>query len=230
MAAHSPEPPSDVEKSGELTAPRRGVEQASLKNEELESSPEASSQPYSEQDNSDGPAVSGTQAADEPGQYDDAYEVTFSGPEDPDNPQSQPKWRKWVQVLITATTSTCVTCTSSLYTMTYDQLGQDLGASEELSTVGLSLFVFALGLSPMLLGPLSEFYGRRPIYTISTFFFIIWLIPCAVAPNMATMLVARFFDGFAGSAFLSVAGGTVGDLFTKMDLQLPMLVFTSSPL
>ena len=27
------------------------------------------------------------------------------------------------------------------------------------------------------------------------------------------MLVARFFDGLAGSAFLSVAGGTVGDMF-----------------
>ena len=29
------------------------------------------------------------------------------------------------------------------------------------------------------------------------------------------MLVARFLDGLAGSAFLSVAGGTVGDMFGK---------------
>ena len=29
------------------------------------------------------------------------------------------------------------------------------------------------------------------------------------------MLVARFLDGLAGSAFLSVAGGTVGDMFAK---------------
>lgn len=32
---------------------------------------------------------------------------------------------------------------------------------------------------------------------------------------MATMLIARFLDGVAGSAFLSVAGGTVGDMFAK---------------
>lgn len=32
---------------------------------------------------------------------------------------------------------------------------------------------------------------------------------------MQTMLIARFFDGLAGSAFLSVAGGTVGDMFAK---------------
>ncbi|KAG9988071.1 MFS general substrate transporter, partial [Aureobasidium melanogenum] len=43
------------------------------------------------------------------------------------------------------------------------------------------------------------------------------------------MLVARFFDGLAGSAFLSVAGGTVGDLFPKAQLSLPMAFYTAAP-
>jgi len=47
-----------------------------------------------------------------------------------------------------------------------------------------------------------------------------------VAPNIQTMLVARFFDGVAGSAFLSVAGGTVGDMFARHELQAPMMIFT----
>jgi MFS family permease len=44
------------------------------------------------------------------------------------------------------------------------------------------------------------------------------------------MIVARFFDGFAGAAFLSVAGGTVGDLFNKDKLAAPMMIYTLSPL
>ena len=43
------------------------------------------------------------------------------------------------------------------------------------------------------------------------------------------MVIARFFDGLSGSAFLSVAGGTVGDLFNREQLQLPMLIYTASP-
>jgi MFS family permease len=43
------------------------------------------------------------------------------------------------------------------------------------------------------------------------------------------MLISRFLDGLSGSAFLSVAGGTVGDLFNRHQLQLPMLVYTASP-
>jgi predicted MFS family arabinose efflux permease len=52
--------------------------------------------------------------------------------------------------------------------------------------------------------------------------YVVWLIPCAVAPNIGTMLVSRFLDGFAGSAFLSVAGGTVGDMFAKHELSAPV--------
>lgn len=55
------------------------------------------------------------------------------------------------------------------------------------------------------------------------------MIPSAVAKNIQTMLVARFFDGLFGSVFLSVAGGTVGDLFAKNELQAPMMVYTGSP-
>jgi MFS family permease len=51
----------------------------------------------------------------------------------------------------------------------------------------------------------------------------------AVAKNIATMLVSRFFDGLAGSAFLSVAGGSVGDMFPRDRLQAPMMIYTASP-
>jgi MFS family permease len=43
------------------------------------------------------------------------------------------------------------------------------------------------------------------------------------------MLIGRFLNGFAGSAFLSVAGGTVGDMFIKAELSTPMMVYTASP-
>jgi MFS family permease len=48
--------------------------------------------------------------------------------------------------------------------------------------------------------------------------------------NIQTMLIGRFIDGVAGSAFLSVAGGTVGDLFSRNSLQAPMMIYTASPL
>ena len=101
--------------------------------------------------------------------------------------------------------------------------------SRLVATLGLSTFVIGIALGPMLLSPLSEFYGRRPIYLASWAMFVVWIVPSAVARNIATMIVARFFDGLAGSAFLSVAGGTVGDMFARRDLQAPMMAFSMAP-
>jgi MFS family permease len=121
----------------------------------------------------------------------------------------------------------------------------EFGCSLELANLGLSLYVLGLGLGPLLFSPLSEvwspctatspitdmcqFYGRRPIYVASTTLFLIWLIPCAVAQNMETLIIARFFNGVSGSAFLAVAAGTVVDMFVPQQLLIPMTVFTGSP-
>ncbi|PTU20132.1 hypothetical protein P175DRAFT_0438908 [Aspergillus ochraceoroseus IBT 24754] len=148
---------------------------------------------------------------------------------DPMNPRNFNTLRRWIIVVICSLGSLCVTCTSSIYTTTYGQLTTEFNCSRLVATLGLSFFIWGLGVGPLVLGPLSEFYGRRYIYITSFSFFLIWLIPCAVAQNIQTMIIARFFCGLAGSAFLSVAGGTVGDLFDRHELSAPMMLYTSSP-
>lgn len=160
----------------------------------------------------------------------EAHTVSWEeGDQKPANPRSMSKARRWLIVVIVSSGSLCVACTSSLYASAQENLQIEFGCSRQVATLGLSLFVFGLGLGPMILAPLSEFYGRRPVYVCSFSLFVIWLLPCALAQNMATMLVGRFFDGFAGSAFLSVAGGTVSDLFSGHELSAPMMVYTAAP-
>ncbi|KAL1871180.1 hypothetical protein VTK73DRAFT_2231 [Phialemonium thermophilum] len=159
----------------------------------------------------------------------DPFEVSWeNGDEDPLNPRSMKLWRKWTIVLITCSGSFCVTNGSSIYTATYKQMDAEFGNARILATLGLSTFVLGIAMGPFW-GPLAEFYGRRPIYLLSFLFFVIWMIPAAVAQNIATMVVARFFEGLAGSAFLSVSGGTVGDLFTRDQMHAPMALFTLAP-
>ncbi|EFW22052.1 MFS multidrug transporter [Coccidioides posadasii str. Silveira] len=157
------------------------------------------------------------------------FVVGWDGPNDPDNPRNMTYARKWLIVIILAMGSLCVTCASSMYTMTYSQLTEEFGVSRLVATLGLSTFILGLGTGPLFLAPLSEFFGRRIIYIISFSCFVVWLVPCAVAQNIATMVISRFFNGLSGSAFLSVAGGTVGDIFDRRQLAAPMMVYTASP-
>jgi Major Facilitator Superfamily len=167
---------------------------------------------------------------------------------DPENPKNMNHVRKWVICLVVCMGSVCVyvvlplsfnsiarltvvhsTCTSSIYTMTYSQITKEFHCSDEVATLGLTTFIFGLGVGPLFLAPLSEFFGRRIIYITSFAFYVIWMIPCAVAQNIETLIVVRFFAGISGAAFLSVAGGTVGDMFHRHELAAPMMFFTASP-
>lgn len=58
--------------------------------------------------------------------------------------------------------------------------------------------------------------------------FIIWTIPSALANNIETLLVCRYFAGFAGGTFLSTSGGTIADLYEAAHIQVPMAFFTLS--
>lgn len=121
------------------------------------------------------------------------------------------------------------TCASSIYTATYTQIEQEFSTSRLASSLGLSSLVLGFAFGPLLIAPLSEYYGRRPIYLISWSFFIIWSIPSAVAKNIETLIITRFFQGFSGSSFLSVSGGTIADIFPKSQLQAPMVLVSLAP-
>ncbi|KAH8895406.1 MFS transporter [Thozetella sp. PMI_491] len=145
------------------------------------------------------------------------------------DPRNLPKARKWMVVMILATSCAWFTCASSIYTTTYEQITVDFNCSRLVATIGLSLYVLGMAFGPMLFGGLSEYWGRRKIFIASFTLFSVFLIPCALARSLEVLLTFRFLSGLVGSALLSVAGGTVVDLFVPMESQPPMMIFTASP-
>ncbi|KIJ64167.1 hypothetical protein HYDPIDRAFT_175592 [Hydnomerulius pinastri MD-312] len=154
------------------------------------------------------------------------YLVTL---EPEDNPQNMSALRRWIAVLVISSASLCVTCASSVAAFTETGTSQSFHVSHEVTILGISLYVTGLGAGPLLVGPLSEVYGRNIIYQASYALFFIFTFPVAFAPNMAVFLVFRLITGFCGSAFLSVAGGSVSDMFSNATVANPMAVYTMSP-
>ncbi|PWY99742.1 MFS general substrate transporter [Testicularia cyperi] len=158
----------------------------------------------------------------------DPNEVTFSE-NDPCNPQNWSRSRKVTLLIVVSLCAFVVTCTSSIISNAYGGIQAEFGISKEVAILGLSLFVVGLGIGPMLLGPMSEFYGRRPIYLWSYSAFVLLGLPVSFANNLPVFLIFRFLTGFCGSAFLSVAGGTVADVFSAKEIFVPMAVYTNGP-
>ncbi|KAL9935367.1 hypothetical protein V8E36_005715 [Tilletia maclaganii] len=159
---------------------------------------------------------------------DERYLVTFSEG-DPRSPLNFSPSKKVATIGVCCFAAFAVTCTSSMTTSAYSGIEEAFGVGREVAILSLSIFVAGLGLGPSLLGPLSEFFGRRIVYLISFGWFVLLGFPVAWANNIAVFLIFRFLTGFAGSGFLSISGGTVSDLYEPKDLFLPMALYMCSP-
>lgn len=105
------------------------------------------------------------------------------------------------------------------------EIQKEFHVSAEITTLALSLYVLGFAVGPVLLAPLSEYFGRQPVYVVSWFVLFIFQLPVALAPNIGTILVCRFIGGFAGGAPLTNTGGTVSDLWKRNESGGPMAVY-----
>ena len=79
----------------------------------------------------------------------------------------------------------------------------------------VSVYILGYATGPLVIAPLSECYGRKWVYHTTNVLFVITTIACAVASNLNMLIGFRFLAGCAGSAVLTMGGGTVADLFIQ---------------
>jgi len=91
------------------------------------------------------------------------------------------------------------------------------------------LLTTCLPTGPLVFAPLSEIFGRQPVYIGTLALAVIFVIPCAVAQNIGTLLVCRLIDGIAFSAPMTLVGGTLSDLWRSEERGVPMAAFSAAP-
>ncbi|EXF76177.1 major facilitator superfamily transporter, partial [Colletotrichum fioriniae PJ7] len=137
----------------------------------------------------------------------------WRGPDDPDCPYNWPLWKRIYSTSIPAFLCVNVSFASSVYTSGANDVSEKFGVSHTASLLGLSLFLWALGLGAIIAAPVSEYYGRRIVYLSTVPVFGLFILGSGLAQNFTTLIVCRFFAGFFGSAVVSVGGGTNADLW-----------------
>lgn len=144
------------------------------------------------------------------GTHDPAFEIDF-GENDKSNPQNWSLWYKGIVIGIFSYATTCTVLYSTSYTSAIPGMLEEFGVGETEGILGVTTYLLGMACGSVVLAPLSEMYGRRPIYLIVMALFVVFVIPTAVAQNMATILIVRFFGAFCAAAMISNAPGTVND-------------------
>lgn len=159
----------------------------------------------------------------------DRYELVTFKIDDPENPKNWSKAKKWYCTMCVAITCFVVAFNSAVVTADLEGVSEEFNVSEEVSLLTITLFVIGFGVGPMAFAPLSEIYGRRPVYGITLAVAVLFTIPGAVAKNIGTLLATRFIAGVAFSAPMSLVGGTLVDMWKNEERGVPMAAFSAAP-
>lgn len=84
--------------------------------------------------------------------------------------------------------------------------------SNILAAFVVSVYILGFAVGPLVVAPLSEMYGRLPLYLISNTMFVTFTIACAVSSSMGMLIGFRFLQGCFGAAPITIGGGTIADL------------------
>jgi DHA1 family bicyclomycin/chloramphenicol resistance-like MFS transporter len=92
--------------------------------------------------------------------------------------------------------------------------GATLGASASEVGLTMSAFMLSLAVAPLLYGPISDRFGRKPVVVFGVGLFVVASLACAVAQSLPALLICRFVQG-VGAASTAMTFAIVRDLFSE---------------
>ncbi|KAK8072783.1 hypothetical protein PG996_006131 [Apiospora saccharicola] len=150
---------------------------------------------------------------------------------DPEHPYNWPKWRTSVNCLLVSTMIFITPLASSIFAPGVPQLMREFkSTSLEIASFVVSVYILGFAFGPLLMAPLSEIYGRLYVYHASMVGFIVFVVACAVAPNMGSLIAFRFFSGVFGSCPVTNASGSIADMVPQEGRAAAMAAISIGPL
>ena len=121
-----------------------------------------------------------------------------------------------------------------MYLPALPSIGADLGASDMAVQMSLVVVFLSFAIGPLLVGPLADIYGRKPILYGGLVVFALASVGAALAPNVGWLIFFRLVQGLGASTGMVVPRAIVRDLHTGPEaaklMSLLMLVFSVSPI
>lgn len=157
--------------------------------------------------------------------------VGWDGPKDPENPKNWSKNRKWLATLTVSLFTFISPVSSSMIAPALTDVQASLNVhSSALTGLAMSVFILGFAIGPLLLGPLSEIFGRRIILQASGMFYFVFNLAAGFSTNIGELIAFRFLSGLGGSAPMGIGGGVLADIWLPQERGKAMALYSLMPL
>jgi MFS transporter, DHA1 family, multidrug resistance protein len=107
----------------------------------------------------------------------------------------------------------CATFASAILAAPTSRISKHFNVSVEVGSLVTTLYLLGFVCGPSVFGPFSELYGRRIPMVLGAFGFLIFGVATAVAKDIQTLMICRFFQGVFGSSPIVVLAAVCADIW-----------------
>ncbi|RJE22340.1 Sugar and other transporter [Aspergillus sclerotialis] len=125
-------------------------------------------------------------------------------------------WQPWVKFAIHIQVSISAFMglfSQEIISLAYMPLAESMGVTVKEASYSTTIATIFAGLAPLIYAPMSNIYGRRPVYLIATAVGVAANAVCAVCESWTPFLVARACVGIGSSVGMAIGAAVVTDLF-----------------
>jgi MFS transporter, DHA1 family, multidrug resistance protein len=105
---------------------------------------------------------------------------------------------------------------NDMYLPAMPRLVADLQTTTHLGQQTITVWFLGTAALQLLLGPLSDRLGRKPILFLGGLIFILSTLICALTSNIHLFLIARFFQGTAVCAVITAGYSSIHELYDQI--------------
>ncbi|EXG79851.1 multidrug effflux MFS transporter [Cryptosporangium arvum] len=114
-------------------------------------------------------------------------------------------------VLVLALLSAIAPLATDMYLPGFPTMADELGTDAASVQLTLTTFMAGLAIGQLVIGPLSDRWGRRRPLLVGAAVCVLASALCAAAPNVGALVAFRFLQGFAGAAGVVLGRAIVAD-------------------
>jgi DHA1 family bicyclomycin/chloramphenicol resistance-like MFS transporter len=94
-------------------------------------------------------------------------------------------------------------------------LATNFGRDISIAQMTVSLYMVGIACSQLIMGPLSDRFGRRPVLLAGLALMVAASIACIFADNLPQLIAARFFQALGGATGMVVSRAIIRDIYPR---------------
>ena len=103
---------------------------------------------------------------------------------------------------------------TDMYLPAFPEISQNLNVSASYIQLTLTTWLIGLAFGQIIVGPLSDIFGRKKPLLIGLVIFLLAALTCAFITNIYIFIFIRLLGGFAGAAALVVSRAIASDIYS----------------